>query len=149
MRIFASMKRTILIITAVVVGIALIALTTTKPDRRAHYDAVKMSALKVVDHELSSNPLTAEYTTLGTMKALDMIDDYLQRNLILREHTFYTMGILIYQDMFIPISVGVLGQVYLTVDEHELKKLAEIPEIKKMTELPEIRQMLEKYQKMK
>ena len=115
-------KRILIIITFVVVAL-LVALSMTKPDRMAHYDAVKNMALKTVDHELTSNPLTAEYATIGTMAALNVIDEYLQRNFIVREHTFYTSGILVYNDMFIPVSIGVMGKVYLTVNEDDLKRM--------------------------
>lgn len=118
-----KMKWKILLGIVFVVAIGLTVLSQTKPDRTAHYEAIKKMALKTVDHELSNNPLTAEYAAIGTMAALNLIDDYLQRNLLLREHTFYTSGVLIYKDMFIPISIGVMGQVYLTVDEEDVKKV--------------------------
>ena len=118
-----KMIKRILIIVAFVVVALLVALSMTKPDRMAHYDAVKNAvknmALKTVDHELTSNPLTAEYATIGTMAALNVIDEYLQRNFIVREHTFYTSGILVYNDMFIPVSIGIMGKVYLTVNEDD------------------------------
>jgi hypothetical protein len=57
------------------------------------------------------------------MAALNVIDEYLQRNFIVREHTFYTSGILVYNDMFIPVSIGVMGKVYLTVNEDDLKRM--------------------------
>ena len=96
---------------------------------------MKGLALKTVDHELTSNPVTAEYAALGTMVALNMIDEYLQRNLIIREHTFYTSGVLVYKEWFIPVSIGVMGKVYLTVDEDDLKRVIEKPEVKQMLDL--------------
>jgi hypothetical protein len=120
------MKRIILIIFAIVAVAGMAVLAMTKPDRAAHYQAVKMQVLKVVDHSLSGNPVTAEYTVIGTLKALDMIDEYLQRNLLLHEHMFYTTGILIYKDMLVPISIGVLGQVYLTIDDEDMKKVEDL-----------------------
>ena len=129
------MKWKILLGFAVVAIIVMITLATTKPDRPAHYYAVKGLALKTVDHELTSNPVTAEYAALGTMVALNMIDEYLQRNLIIREHTFYTSGVLVYKEWFIPVSIGVMGHVYLTVDEDDLKRVIEKPEIKQMLDL--------------
>ena len=95
-------------------------------------------ALKTVDHELTSNPLTAEYATIGTMAALNVIDEYLQRNFIVREHTFYTSGILVYNDMFIPVSIGIMGKVYLTVNEDDLKRMLDRPEIQQMIDIKNI-----------
>ena len=129
------MKWKILLGFAIVAIIVMITLAMTKPDRPAHYDAVKGLALKTVDHELTSNPVTAEYAALGTMVALNMIDEYLQRNLIIREHTFYTSGVLVYKEWFIPVSIGVMGKVYLTVDEDDLKRVIEKPEVKQMLDL--------------
>ena len=130
-------KRILIIITFVVVAL-LVALSMTKPDRMAHYDAVKNMALKTVDHELTSNPLTAEYATIGTMAALNVIDEYLQRNFIVREHTFYTSGILVYNDMFIPVSIGIMGKVYLTVNENDLKRMLDRPEIQQMIDIKKL-----------
>ena len=104
----------------------------TKPDKTEHYEAIKGCMLKVVDHELGSNSLTAEYAAVGTMAALEMIDDYLTRNLLFFDHTFYNNCVLIYKDMFIPISYGVGGKVFLTVNDNDLKRVIEHPDIKKM-----------------
>ena len=133
-----KMIKRILIINTFVVVALLVALSMTKPDRMAHYDAVKNMALKTVDHELTSNPLTAEYATIGTMAALNVIDEYLQRNFIVREHTFYTSGILVYNDMFIPVSIGIMGKVYLTVNEDDLKRMLDRPEIQQMIDIKNI-----------
>jgi hypothetical protein len=132
------MKKYIFLGIALILVIVLVTLAMTKPDRAAHYDAVKGLALKTVDHELSSNPLTAEYTAVGNMVALNFIDEYLKRNLLLREHTFYTSGVLMYNDMFIPISIGVFGQVYLTVDENDLKQVVAMPEMQQILDLKNI-----------
>lgn len=123
------MKRRILLGVAIIVVIVMAALAMTKPDRVSHYEAVKTMALKAVDHELSNNPETAEYAALGTVTALNMIDEYLKRNLLVYEHTFYNSGVLIYNDNFIPISVGVFNHVYLTFDEEDMKRVIKMPEI--------------------
>ena len=80
----------------------------------------------------------AEYATIGTMAALNVIDEYLQRNFIVREHTFYTSGILVYNDMFIPVSIGVMGKVHLTVNEDDLKRMLDRPEIQQMIDIKNI-----------
>lgn len=61
-------------------------------------------------------------------------DDYLTRNLIFFDHTFYNNCVLIYKDMFIPISYGVGGKVFLTVDDNDLKRVLEHPDIKRLFE---------------
>jgi len=129
------MLKRILLFALVGIIAVMLTLTMTKPERPAHYDAVKGLALKTVDHELIGNPVTAEYAALGTMTALNKIDEYLQRNLIIREHTFYNSGVLIYKDYFIPVSIGVMGKVYLTVSEDDMKRVIEKPEIKQLLDL--------------
>jgi hypothetical protein len=129
------MLKRILLFALVGIIAVMVTLTMTKPERPAHYDAVKGLALKTVDHELTGNPVTAGYAALGTMTALNKIDEYLQRNLIIREHTFYNSGVLIYKDYFIPVSIGVMGKVYLTVSEDDMKRVIEKPEIKQLLDL--------------
>jgi len=129
------MLKRILLFALVGIIAVMVTLTMTKPERPAHYDAVKGLALKTVDHELTGNPVTAEYAALGTMTALNKIDEYLQRNLIIREHTFYNSGVLIYKDYFIPVSIGVMGKAYLTVSEDDMKRVIEKPEIKQLLDL--------------
>lgn len=129
------MLKRILLFALVGIIAVMVTLTMTKPERPAHYDVVKGLALKTVDHELTSNPVMAEYAALGTMTALNKIDEYLQRNLIIREHTFYNSGVLIYKDYFIPVSIGVMGKVYLTVSEDDMKRVIEKPEIKQLLDL--------------
>lgn len=137
------MKTRILIVVAIIAAVLMFALSMTKPDRAAHFDAIKQMALKTVDHELTSNPLTAEYATIGTMTALNMIDEYLQTNLIVQEHTFYTSGLLIYKDLFIPVSYGVMGEVHLVVSEADMKRIMERPEMKQMKDELEKKQKIE------
>ena len=62
----------------------------------------------------------------------------MQRNFIVREHTFYTSGILVYNDMFIPVSIGVMGKVYLTVNEDDLKRMLDRPEIQQMIDIKKL-----------
>jgi len=140
------MKRILLIISLfVVVGMAVLAMT--KPDRPQHYNVVKVAATKVIDHEMHANSLTAEYATIGTMSALNMLDDYLSKNLVVHDHTFYTVGMLRYQEMFFPISIGVFGQVHLTVSEDDLKKALKMPEIKDMMKSKSVEEAVRLYMK--
>ena len=140
------MKKILLIILCVIL-VGLVVLTMTKPDRSDHYDAVKMVVAKVVDRELHANPLTAEYATIGMVSALEKVDDYLSKNLMVQDHTFYTVGMLRYQDMFLPISVGVFGQVHLTVSEDDLKEALKMPEIKEMMKSKSVEDAVRLYMK--
>ncbi len=111
--------RAILII-GVIVMAGLAALNLTKPDRQAHYDEIKGAVLKVVSKELNDNPVLQPYATMGTMKALEETDKLLARGLVIYDHTYYNVGILIYNDHLIPVSVGVLGRIHLTINPNDL-----------------------------
>ena len=140
------MKKILLIILCVIL-VGLVVLTMTKPDRSDHYDAVKMVVAKVVDRELHANPLTAEYATLGTVSTLEKVDDYLSKNLMVQDHTFYTVGMLKYQEMFLPISIGVFGQVHLTVGEDNLKEALKMPEMQEMMKSKSVEEAVRLYMK--
>ena len=140
------MKKILLIILCVIL-VGLVVLTMTKPDRSDHYDAVKMVVAKVVDRELHANPLTAEYATLGTVSTLEKVDDYLSKNLMVQDHTFYTVGMLKYQEMFLPISIGIFGQVHLTVGEDDLKEALKMPEMQEMMKSKSVEEAVRLYMK--
>ena len=140
------MKKILLIILCIVL-VGLIVLAMTKPGRSEHYDAVKIAVANIVDRELHENPQTAEFATMGTMSTLNILDDYLSKNLFVQDHTIYTVGVLMYQEMFLPISIGVLGQIYLTVSEDDLKEVLKMPEIKKMMKSESIEEAVKLYMK--
>ena len=117
---------------AFIVLVGLAVLTGTKPDRAAHYDIIKKEFVRIIDREINSNPILKEYAAMGTLRALDAMDEYMGRFLIVREHTFYTVGIIIYKDYMIPVSVGAAGHVWLTVDDKDLQRMAESPDIQNL-----------------
>ena len=139
------MKKILLILLCIVL-LGMLVLAMTKPERSEHYDAVKITATKVIDRELHDNPLTAEFATIGMMTALNMLDDYLSKNLMVHDHT---VGVLRYQEMFFPISIGVFGQVHLTVSEDDLKKALKMPEIKEMMRSNSVEEAVRLYMKKK
>ena len=140
------MKKILLIILCVIL-VGLVVLTTAKPDRSEHYDTVKRAVAKVVDRELHANPLTAEYATIGTVSTLDKVDDYLSKNLVVQERNLYTICLLIYKEMFLPISFGVFGQVHLTVGEDDLKEALRMPEMKEMMKSQSVEEAVRLYMK--
>ncbi|MBE6260891.1 MAG: hypothetical protein E7107_08750 [Prevotella sp.] len=140
------MKKVILIILCIVL-VGLIVLAMMKPDRSEHYNAVKIAVANVVDRELHENLQTAEFATMGTMSTLNMLDDYLSKHLFVQDHHFYTVGMLMYQEMFLPISFGVLGQVRLTVSEDELKEVLKMPEIREMMKSKSVEDAVRLYMK--
>lgn len=115
-----------------VVLMAMALAATTKPEQTAHNDTLKKSLTSVIGKVVDSHPLLRQYNTISTMTALNATDEYLKRNFLVFDHTFYNVGTILYQDMFIPVSVGFFGQVWLTVDEDDLQHLAERPEVMQM-----------------
>ena len=128
------MIKKILLSLVIVVALAMGAAVMTKPDYKAHYDLVKLTALKVIDHQVNSNPWAALFGPMVTMGALDIVDGYLKKNLLFYDHTFYTTGVLIYQDMFIPVSVGAFGHVHMLVSEDDIKNVVRLPDLQQIKE---------------
>ncbi|MBQ4387689.1 MAG: hypothetical protein II822_08825 [Prevotella sp.] len=136
-------KRALLsICLAVLVLIALAVLAVTKPDRASHYEAIKKEVLVVIDKEMNSNAALKEFAAMGTLKALNAMDEYMGRYLILREHTFYTVGVIIYKDQLYPVSVGALGHVWLTVGEKDLEQVVTSPDMMKLIGVDELKQVI-------
>ena len=125
------MKKFLIGITLVVL-MAMALAAMTKPERTAHYDTLKKGMTVVIEKIVNSHPLLQQYNAISTMTALNATDEYLKRNFMVFEHTFYNIGTILYQDMFIPVSIGLFGQVWLTVDKGDLQRLAERPEVMQM-----------------
>ena len=125
------MKKFFIGITLVVL-MAMVLAAMTKPERTAHYDTLKKGMTVVIEKIVNSHPLLQQYNAISTMTALNATDEYLKRNFMVFEHTFYNVGTILYQEMFIPVSIGLFGQVWLTVDEGDLQRLAERPEVMQM-----------------
>ncbi len=137
----------ILLAIGVLIVIALTILTMTKPDRTAHYDAVKKVVSEVVSKELNENPTLQPYATIGTMKALEAADELLTQGLILHDHTYYNLGVLIYEGQPIPVSIGILGQVHLTMSHQDLQGLLKRPDVQETMGLKDLKSILKHIQK--
>ena len=116
-------KTKVLIAVVGVVVVTLIAMTMMKPDRMIHYEAIKKKCLIDIDHEMNSNPETKEYAAIGTYMALEATDKFLMENLIVYEHTYYNLGVIIMKDYHVPVSIGVMGQVFILLKEKDLTHL--------------------------
>jgi len=128
----------VLLIFGVIVIAGLVVLNMTKPDRKAHYDEIKGAILEVVSKELNENQLLQPYATMGTMKALETTDELLTRALIIHDHTYYNVGIIIYNDHLIPVSIGVLGKIHLTINQNDLEGFLKRPEFMEAFKLKSI-----------
>ena len=126
------MIKKILLVLVIVVVLVMAAAYITKPDQKAHFDAVKGTALRVIDHQVNVNPLTALFGPMVTMGALEVVDGYLKKYLLFYDHTFYTTGVLIYKDQFIPVSVGAFGHVHMLVSEDDIKNVVKLPDLQQI-----------------
>ena len=126
------MKRKLLIGVVLVMAVVMAWAAMSKPDKVDHYETVKKCLTTVVNKEVDRNPLLEHYGAMATVMALNAMDEFLKKNLLVYEQTFYSKGIIYYQDKFILISVGAFGNVFMTVGEEDLQRLAERPEVMEM-----------------
>ena len=136
------MKKVLAILTIIVLAVVAM-LAMTKPDRTAHYDALKSIVMNTVDKRIDKAPIPYEsLKTKARYIALGAADEYLKKNLVVYEETFYNKGIIVYEDYFILVSVGVMGHVFLTFDEQDVNKLTERFDVKKMVGNKDVMKLL-------
>ena len=104
--------------------LAVIAVTlmATCPDKKAHHEALKDVASKVINAEMLNSKIDESMASIGTMLAINVVDAYLSSNLILGDHTFYNIGIVFYKGEPQAVSVGVFNHVF-TIDEDTAKEI--------------------------
>lgn len=110
----------LIVFLAVVAG----TLIATCPDRNAHLEAIKSVVSEVANEEMDkqSNILTTGLASISTMLTINMADTYLKSNLIIRDHTFYNIGYISYNDDLRMISFGILNHVF-TLDKETAKEM--------------------------
>lgn len=110
----------LIVFLAVVAG----ALIATCPDRNAHLEAIKSVVSEVANEEMDkqSNILTTGLASISTMLTINIADSYLKSNLIIRDHTFYNIGYISYNDDLRMISFGILNHVF-TLDKETAKEI--------------------------
>lgn len=143
------MKKWIFLAVCVAVLGCLALLSVTKPDREAHYAMVKQCMLEVVTEELEGNPVTAEYVSVGTMTALNLMDEYLPRYMVVNEHTFYNAGIIVYKERRLPVSIGVFGHIWLTAGKEKMKEMMHRPDVQQMLGVDKIKKSLSVLEELK
>lgn len=119
----------IIVAIALVVAVALAALTMTKPDHMEHYRVVKKEAIRVVDRQLARIPLLDGMTAPFSMAALNMLDGYLGRYLLVYDHTFYNVGIILLRNQRYMVTIGAVGHVWMLVDADDLEKYLDSQDI--------------------
>ena len=134
------MKKVLMILTVVVL-VLMVVLAMTKPERVDHYDALKGVVLKAVEAKMDQVGKAVPYESLrtkGTYMALSAANEYLKKSLLVEEKTFYNIGVLVYEDYVVLVSVGVMGHVFLTFDEEDIDKLMNHIDILKMMDIKDV-----------
>ena len=120
-----------MIVFLIVVGVALIA---TRPDKMAHYAAIRNVAMAVVNAEMNQKEHDETLAAIGAMEGVAAVDNYLSMNLIVRDYTLYSVVYIINNQDPRMVSVGLFKHVF-TIKEEDAKRMLKsklsLPNIKK------------------
>ena len=112
-------KFLVLIGLLVVVGIVLM---STCPDREAHRKAISNVVSGAINSEMDNSGIEETMAAIGTVLMVHAIDTYLTSTLVVRDRTFYNVGVISYKGEFRMVSVGVFNHVF-TISEDEARQL--------------------------
>ena len=110
-----------LIFIGIIAAIAF-ALMATTPDKQQHHDTIKEVLSRAVNAELRDNNIDGAVASIGSVFAMNAVDEFLNRSLLIRDHRFYNIGVIDYDGEFQMVSVGVFNHVY-TFDENQAREL--------------------------
>lgn len=110
-----------LIFLGIIVVVA-VALMATTPDRQQHVDTIKSVMTGAVNAELRENNIDGPLGSIASAAATMAVDKYLSTNLLVRDHRFYSLGFIDYNNEFQMVSVGVFNHVY-TLDEEQAREM--------------------------
>ena len=128
------MKKVFTVVTFVL-GVTLVAMWLTKPEPKEHYDVMIGVAQNVVDQKVTSDNVKktmeklgadldlTEVTELGKGLAMNTAGAYLQSNMKVEDYYVVTMGTLNCSGVSLPVTFGILGQVFLLIDEGQVKQM--------------------------
>lgn len=111
-----------LVVFLCILGVAALALMITKPDRQQHLDTIQTVVSKAVSAELRDYHIDGDLGSVVSMTATAGINQFLNSSLMVREHTFYNIGVISYDNNFQMVSVGVLNHVY-TLNEEQARHI--------------------------
>ena len=121
----------------VVIGVALIA---TCPNRDQHRDTIKSVLSAVINAEMdqkaSENGISETVASIGTALAVSAVDTYLNTNLVVRDRTFYNVGMVSIEGELRPVSLGIFNHVF-TISEDEARQLLQ-DKLGEVITLPEL-----------
>lgn len=113
-----------------IIAVVAVALMATTPDRQQHVDTIKSVMTGAVNAELRENNIDGPLGSIASAAATMAVDKYLSTNFLVRDHRFYSLGFIDYNNEFQMVSVGVFNHVY-TLDEEQAREMIK----KKLTPL--------------
>ena len=105
-----------------IIAVVAVALMATTPDRQQHVDTIKSVMTGAVNAELRENNNDGPLGSIASAAATMAVDKYLSTNFLVRDHRFYSLGFIDYNNEFQMVSVGVFNHVY-TLDEEQAREM--------------------------
>lgn len=105
-----------------IIAVVAVALMATTPDRQQHVDTIKSVMTGAVNAELRENNIDGSLGSIASAAATMAVDKYLSTNFLVRDHRFYSLGFIDYNNEFQMVSVGVFNHVY-TLDEEQAREM--------------------------
>ena len=105
-----------------IIAVVAVALMATTPDRQQHVDTIKSVMTGAVNAELRENNIDGPLGSIASAAATMAVDKYLSTNFLVRDHRFYSLGFIDYNNEFQMLSVGVFNHVY-TLDEEQAREM--------------------------
>ena len=105
-----------------IIAIIALALMATTPDRQQHVDTIKSVMTGAVNAELRENNIDGPIASIASVAATTAVDRYLNTSFIVRDHRFYSLGFIDYNNEFQMVSVGIFNHVY-TLDEDQAREM--------------------------
>ena len=105
----------------VLLAVMALVLIATCPDKATHHEAIKSVMSEVINAEMDNSSIDGSLASIGTVLAINLVDSYLNSNLMVRDRTFYNVGVVSYNGEFRMVSVGVLNHVF-TIDKETARE---------------------------
>lgn len=105
-----------------IIAVIAVALMVTTPDKQQHVDTIKSVMTGAVNAELRDNNIDGPLASIASVAATTAVDRFLNTSLLIRDHTFYNIGVVDYEGQFQMVSVGVFNHVY-TLNEDQAREM--------------------------
>jgi hypothetical protein len=73
--------------------------------------------------QLGTDVDLTEVTELGKDMAMNTAGFYLQSHMTVDDYHVATIGLLNYDDTNLPVTIGIMGKVFVLIDEEQVKRL--------------------------